>query len=193
MNEVLTTPATINPVTLDEAKVYCRATHVEEDDQFEAQITAATRYCEDRLGQQFITATWQNNWDCFLYTLRPSRVPLIAVSTLKYLDTAGVQQTLSTAAYQVDAKSKPGRIRPAYSYVWPSIRGGDFNSVELNFTAGYGATADFIPPIAKEAIKYLVNHWFQTREPIVLGTIATKIDLTVESMLAIIAHGGYLR
>lgn len=196
MSEVLVTPATVHPIDLDQAKLFLRVTHDEEDDEIEAQIQAATRFCEDRVGQQFLEATWRATWDCFNdYTLYVPRPPLISVTSLKYIDNVGVQQTLGTTLYQVDADSRPARIRPSYGNLWPTFR-GQMATVELTYKAGYGTTAAAVAslqPCIPQAVKFLLSHWFNTREPIVVGSISSEVQLTLDSILSQIWHGGYLR
>lgn len=191
MREVLVTPAAINPVTLDEAKLHLRVTHDSEDTLIESQISAATRYCEDRIGQQFITATWRLLLDCFPAFIWLPRPPLITVTSLTYVDTAGATQTLATSEYQINSQRRPAAIAPARNKFWPSIDHETFNPVQVNYTAGYGPAETDVPESAKQAIKLLVSHWYYTREPILTGTISTKIDLTLDSLLAMIWHGGY--
>lgn len=191
MREVLITPAAINPVTIDEAKLNLRVTHNSEDSEIESAINDATRYIEDRLGQQLITATWRFVLDCFPNVIEVPRPPLISVSSITYVDTAGATQTLASTEYQVDYARRPGRIMPARLKFWPSIDSSTFNPVQVNTTNGYGATASTVPPQAKRGIKFLVNHWYFTREPIVVGMMSAKVDLTLDSLLASIWHGEY--
>ena len=65
--------------------------------------------------------------------------PLISVDSIKYIDPAGVQQTLLSSTYKVDTVSEPARILPAFGKSWPTTR-QEINSVEVTFTAGIAPT-----------------------------------------------------
>ena len=54
----------------------------------------------------------------------------------------------------------------------------------VTFVAGH-ANAAAAPSQLKAAIKLLVAHWYENREPVVTGTIATDIQFTIESLLGL--------
>lgn len=192
MPEVLVTPATTTPISLDEAKLFLRVTHNKEDSEIQALVEDATRFLEDRLGQQFLTASWILTQPCFNDNciLLP-RPPLQSVQSVSYVDTNGTTQTLSASLYQVDIKSMPGRIMPAYNEWWPDLRTETFNPVTIAYTAGY-TTAALVPPAIKRAIKFIVGHWYSSREPVVIGSISGELELTLEALLASVWHGAYV-
>ena len=86
--------------------------------------------------------------------------PASAVATLKYVDGNGTQQPLAASKYQTDFKSEPARIKPAFGEVWPDIRFGDFNVIEVTYTAGYGATSADTPQQLKDACFLLIKDWY---------------------------------
>jgi len=139
----LVTPPYAEPIHLAEAKLWLKQEETADDALIEQAIADARREVEDRLSQQLVAATWKLLLDEFPSGLgdgddaiRPPLPPLISVSSIKYIDTAGVQQTLAAADYLVDAASRPGRICPAYGESWPSTRAQP-NAVEVTFVAGY--------------------------------------------------------
>ncbi len=176
----------IEPVTLAEARAHLRVDDTSENDYITALITVAREHAESLTDRQFITATYAlrlddfPRWSCAI--IRPPRPRLIAVSSLTYVDTAGATQTLDAAAYQVDTVSEPGRILPAYGLTWPSAR-IQANAVTITYTSGYGATAAVVPKAIRQAILMLVAHWFENREPVVVGTITSEIPMTVKALL----------
>lgn len=192
MPEVLVTPAADTPVNLDEVKLHLRVTHDQEDTEILSLIDDATRFCEDRIGQQFITATWRYSLPSFPSgSIIVPRAPLISVTSITYVDTNRAAQTLATAEYQVDTDSRPGRIAEAPLKFWPDIDTDTFNPVKVTYAAGYGAATEDVPPAAKRAIKMLVGHWYHTREPVIIGSISGPIELTLDSLLASLWHGEY--
>jgi uncharacterized phiE125 gp8 family phage protein len=57
------------------------------------------------------------------------------------------------------------------------------NAFEVAFTAGYGDEASDVPEPLRHAIKLLVAHWFEQREPVVLGAAAQEVPATVAGLL----------
>ena len=75
---------------------------------------------------------------------------MIAISSLKYDDISGTEQTLNvTTDYTLDNNSKIARISPVTS--WPSTLTTQKGVVRLVYTAGYGA-ASAVPSAIKEAV-----------------------------------------
>lgn len=150
-----------------------------------ALLTAARLNLEGRdgwLNRAFVTQTWELMLDRFpLGAIEVPLPPLQSVTSLKYLDTAGVEQTLATDKYRVDVASVPARITPAYAAIWPSTY-AVMNAVTVRFVAGYGAAAA-VPEGIKVGIKALTAHFYEHREP-VGGPPLSKIPLHVESLLA---------
>jgi uncharacterized phiE125 gp8 family phage protein len=62
------------------------------------------------------------------------RVPLVSVTSITYVDTAGTTQTLASSVYSVDTAQ--GVIYLAYGQVWPSTRADLADRVTVRFIAG---------------------------------------------------------
>ena len=162
---VSTTPAT-EPVTLEEAKVQCRIENTFEDDEITGIIIAARIQAQLNLNRAIITQTIDSYYDCFQNFFELP--PLQSVSSITYLDSNGDSQTLATSQYVVDSKSIPARVTPAYGVSWPSTY-DQTNAVTIQFIAGYGAASD-VPESIKQWIKLQVSHYFDNRNPVIVGT-----------------------
>lgn len=156
------------PVTLAEAKVFCQA---EADDTThdalieDILIPTARQACEARTGRALITQKWRRTLDGFPCGGGPielERAPLVSVQSVKYLDTAGVQQTVDPAVYVVDKDHEPGRIGLAFGQVWPPAL-WQIASVEIAYTAGYGDEGDDVPAGLKHWILARVRGMFELR------------------------------
>ena len=195
-----TTEPTAEPVTLEEARTHCRVSQHDDDAYIAALITTARRWVERQTSLQCVTATWTWTLDRFPLGLNPFYMPIVplqSVTTVKYYDGDGVQQTVSADDYIVDTTSRPARIKPAYGDVWP-IAQVRMNAVEIIFKAGYGGASPTVaqsvaavPRPIKQAIMLLVGHWYENREPINIGNIVSAIPLCVESLLVAEAPGSY--
>lgn len=170
--KILTQPA-VEPVTRTQAiqQTYAES---ELDKQFlDDAITTARieteRYCDSA----FITQTWKQYLDCFPSDIiRLRKDPIQSVTSIKYIDTDGVQQTLVEGTdYQVDTVSTPPRIIPEPGITWPSVEYGRMNAVEIEYIAGYGDTEADVPWPIKKAILMLVGHYYENREEATSDTV----------------------
>ncbi len=114
--------------------------------------------------------------------------PLQSIQSVDYYDFAGTTQTVPTANYNVSLGLAP-RIQPQYSTVWPISR-PTIDSVQINFTAGYGGTALQIPENVKTFIKLCVAHWYENREAVGPSGLA-KIPFTLDAILSPSEMGVY--
>lgn len=183
----LVTGPTTEPVTLADAKSHLRIDTTDEDAYLSALIKAAREKLEQDMRRAFVQQIWEMFMDCFPDEITIPLPPLVSVTSVKYLDTAGTEQTLATSEYVVDAKSEPGRIALAYGKSWPSTR-DTVNAVTVRFVAGYGAAGatnseQKVPDGIRHAVKFLVAHWYENREPISLELAVPKnIEMTLESL-----------
>lgn len=163
----LTSPPTVEPVSLDAVKLFLRVSSSTEDALLASLITAARFACENRLGRALISTGFEQTFDAFADRLPLQRPPLLAVSSIRYVDVDGVTQTLSSADYQVDDRSWIARILPAYGASWPSTR-DQANAVTVAFTAGYAAP---ITAVDAAADTITVSGWrtLAAGDPVVLS------------------------
>lgn len=161
-------------------------TNTTADPELVSWITAARQHCEVFTHRAFITQTWDLKRDAFPCgdTIELPKAPLISVTSITYIDTAGVSQTWSNTLYTVDAPSGPcarmGRIVPVYGEYFPSTR-SDINAVAVRFVAGYGA-ASAVPAGIKSAMKLLIGHWWSNRSAVGAANLA-DVPLGVASLL----------
>lgn len=153
----ITTPT--EPVTLAEAKLHLRETDTAEDALITALISAARETCEDRIEGTIPVTGWRLTLDSFPDAIKLPRGPIASVESVKYLDTAGVEQTLSPLDYLVDTASTQGYIVPAYGKAWPETR-DQINAVTVEYTAGASAA----PHAIKAWMLLAVGDMFANRE-----------------------------
>ncbi|MGD9644423.1 MAG: hypothetical protein AB7U73_01850 [Pirellulales bacterium] len=146
-------------------------------------IDAATEWCERYQCRALRQSTWAAVYDCFpadgvFYLPMP---PLIAVSSITYLDAAGVSQTLDADVYTVDAISEPGRVALAYGQSWPTTL-AQIAAVTITYTAGY-TSATLIPAMTRQAIRLLVSHSYENKEAVAVGAPAALVPLSAIDLL----------
>jgi uncharacterized phiE125 gp8 family phage protein len=194
---LVTAPDAASPftevVTVSELKTHCRIDVSDEDTYLEAIILAARQYAENYTWRAFMTQTWRATYDCFPCVIEVPRPPLQSVTSITYVDDAGDTQTLSASLYQVDTKSQPGRIIPAYGESWPTIRSDTLNAVTVNFVAGYGDDPEDVPAGLRHAVKFLAGHFYENRENVLIGNGLTVnvLPMAVESLLGMHSMKGF--
>lgn len=182
----LITPPSTLPLSLADVQGHLRLTGVPYDvDVVTALIEAATAYVERITGRQLITAEYEYAFDEWPRErwLELPRAPLATVDEITYLDTAGTLQVWPTSEYRVSAPQHDrGRVSLASNRVWPTL---DlvFDAVSVAYTAGYGDTAASVPAPLRTAIALLVGHWYEHREAVVVGTIASDLPMAVSALV----------
>jgi uncharacterized phiE125 gp8 family phage protein len=163
MGLVIGSPA-VEPISTDEAKDQLRIRDNDEDALIGRMITAAREYVEAFTSRSTVNRT--NVWtldkfpaETILYVPRP---PLSSVTTFKYYDTGGTQQTWASANYTEDTASTPGRISTAYNVDWPTIR-DVIDAVEITYVAGYGATGSTVDETLRICVAMYVVDLFEHR------------------------------
>ena len=157
-DRVITAPET-EPITLLEAKAQCK---IESDDtNFDTLLTiyiaAAREYVESWTNRALITQTRELAVDAFPSGDRgvhiALRAKLISITSIKYDDPDGVEQTMDAADYTIDQYGETGWVFPVYGTDWPSTIDAP-NCVRVRYVAGYGAAS---------AVPSGIKAWILTR------------------------------
>lgn len=156
---VYTAPA-IEPVTVAECKTTMRIDHTAHDTLIGNLIKACREYVETVCRRSLINTTYDFRLDRFpLGSIELQRPPVSAVSSVKYIDLDGVEQTLSASLYHVDIYDEPPRIEPEDT--WPATLSGQPNEVTIRYVAGYGAAAANVPERIRQSIIALVSDLYE--------------------------------
>lgn len=183
MTERLTTRPTELPITLEEAKTHCRVTSTDDDDYLTALIEPVTTWVESYTNRALIYQTWTRYLDAFPRVINLHRWPVVSVTSIKYIDTDGNQQTLSASVYRVDVHA--GRVTEAYDQQWPDTRLLT-NAVEVAYQAGYASSAQQlakIPAPLRHAMLLIVAHYYNNREATVPQISFEELPLGARALL----------
>lgn len=180
------------PLLLGEVKEHLRITSDEENTLLEGYLAAARELAEMQSRRTFVTQTFDLSlvaWpQCNALTL--PQPPLQSVTSITYIDSNGVTQTLSSADYLVDAASEPGRVILGYGKSWPSATLRPGPAITVRFVAGYG-NAMQVPQIYKQALLLLVGHFYENREAVTANTRPLqRVPLAVATLLGV-NRGGW--
>jgi len=140
---VVTTPPAAEPIYLDDAKLYLRVDHTDDDTLIAALIVAARQYAEDVTARAIVCQTRKLYLDNWPYVIVLPGPPLIEKTSVQYYDVEGSLQTLDPSLYDVDTDSTPGRITVGYCDTWPAVYGIE-KAIIVTYVCGYATpfTAD---------------------------------------------------
>ena len=185
---VLETPPSVEPVTAAELRAQLAETADGlPDAQANALIAEARELIEQMTGLALITQTWRmalDHWPAgrevwwdgvrqmaiseiylpnSIRAVHLPRYPLQSVDTVTVFDDAGNDAAVNIAAtFDIDAYRRPGRMVLRNGATWP-IALRKSNAIEIEYTAGFGATASTVPATLKRAVKqvaaYLHQHY----------------------------------
>jgi len=144
----LITGPSVEPVSIAEVKTSARIDGTEFDTQATIAIAAMRSQAEARLARCLITQTLELILDDFptgeIELIMPSVQEIL---TVKYIDAAGVEQTLSDTTYALGEDSIIADLYwlyPAQDVAWPATQ-ASANAVRIQFKAGYGDAAANVP------------------------------------------------
>lgn len=172
----------VEPVSLAEVKaqIGIQSADTNLDGIITRRIVEARKWAEEYTGRALITQTREKRWDCFVDEHElPSA---LAVVSVKYIDTDGIETTLDSADYVLDTYSFIPHVRAAYDVTWPDTR-PERNAIRIQYTAGYGPLATSVEPLIREAIILLVGHWMNYQQVAESGVSMSRIPFAVRDLL----------
>lgn len=181
---VLVVPPAEFPVSLERAKLHCRVDGADEDELIEGLIGAAVSHLDGYtgiLGRCLMEQTWRQDFDRFTPCMRLP-LPASSLVSVTYRNAAGQVSTIADANYALKGDALGSYVRFDAGFSFPSGL-YEAGAVTVNFKAGATAASD-VPKAICQAILLMVGHWYANREDVVTGTIATKLPLAVDALLA---------
>jgi uncharacterized phiE125 gp8 family phage protein len=164
-------------VTVDRAKQRLRIDGTDSDDDLEALIEAATGAVEHETGLTLRPTTFElraDNWLCSPVNLPAA--PFRDVVEVAYLDTSDAEQEVDAANYYVDRTSEGAHLHFVAGFSSPSLSDRK-GAVRYRFSVGFddpgesGSGDDptlVLPATAVMAVLFLVGHWYENRESVLL-------------------------
>ena len=181
--KIITAP-TFEPLTVADVSEYLRLDDSPTDTLLiSALITAARQHLENYLNRYIAQQTvelaltgWSDKIDL--------SAPLQSVSSVKYLDVNGVEQTLAANQYVIDNYSEPAVLYPAYNVTYPNLYDQE-NNVKIRYVVGFtsGGSPDTnpLPDTLKFAMMLIIGDLYSNREA--GGEKAYQVNPTVQNLL----------
>jgi hypothetical protein len=179
---MLLTPPAVEPVGLNEAKAYLGVLDSAEDSLISNLITAARQAVEQYCGRVLISQSWRLTLDTWpqeaivngglrddvallaanhrlgggVVEIQLPKPPLQAVLAIRVYSAAGLAATIPASNFVVDGAATPGRVVMTSGASLPVI-GQTARGLEIDFTAGYGASANDVPAVLRQAVLQAVK------------------------------------
>jgi uncharacterized phiE125 gp8 family phage protein len=150
---ISTAPAA-DPITAAEIEAALRLSSGFDSTTVSRLVTASVRQVEIDTDRSLITRTITGKLDQWPKggVIHLPKPPFVAVTSLKYFDTAGTEQTLvENTDYEVKLSGDSGRVVVVPGGSWPSVQSDRVGSIEIVYTAGYGLLVSNVPGDLREA------------------------------------------
>lgn len=160
----LVAPPVTEPVTIQEAKAHLNigASDDTHDDELLAIIAASREEWERDTSTALITRTLEHRLPRWLDVIRLTVKPVIAVSSVTYMDADSAEQTVSASDYYLDIDE----IRFKATFSEPTIEDRS-EAIRITYTAGYGSDVNKLPQLDRAAIKLMIGYRFENRDMMV--------------------------
>jgi uncharacterized phiE125 gp8 family phage protein len=194
MTKVLVAAPTVLAVTLADAKTNLRVDGTDLDSLITIWLQGIIAKLEHEIGQCIMEQTWEVRLDafptlpCWQVGLRtPLAVtdkielphPVISITSIKYIDPAGVEQTLDPAAYKIKREAYKSSVAPVAGTSWPETL-DETNVVTVTVKCGYGNTAAATPPNAK---LYILAKLVEQFDPATRTEVNTVQSTFIDALL----------
>ena len=181
--KIITAPS-FEPLSVADVSEYLRLDDSPTDTLLiSSLITAARQHLENYLNRYIAEQTielaltgWKDKIDL--------SAPVQSVTSVKYLDENGVEQTLNPNQYLVDTYSEPAAIYPAHDVTYPNLYDQE-NNVKIRYVVGFtsGGSPDTnpLPDPLKFAMMLIIGDLYANREA--GGEKAYQVNPTVQNLL----------
>ena len=180
---VLTSGPAIEPVTVTEAKAHLRVDGTAEDVLISSLILTSRLHLEASLDLALITQSWTLVMDRWARgsDIEIPMSPLLSINAVRVKKADGSFTVVPATSYVVDIASRPARL------VWNATvkpdPGVPANGIEIDFTAGFGATANLVPAPLRHALLLLTAHWYEHRDPTEIGSQSARVPAAISDLI----------
>ena len=142
--------------------------------------TAALQQVEQRTNLQLRNGTQAG----YLRTFYPAVFPVgpnVNVTAVKYTPVGGGDQvTLDSSSWFATTTGNLARINFKNT---PAVDPYDLEGVKIEFSVGF-ANAAAVPDGLKQAALFLVGHFYENRQEVITGTIASQVPAAADALLS---------
>ena len=182
-------PPLLEPIDLADMRAHLRITSVDaEVDTYISDCIAAAVGMLDAEGELGLCLIDQDWAETFASGPRDGRDlclslgPVSAIVSVEYRDAAGDWVTAPPADFALYTNGETGGqfVRSA---AWPPLAPFP-DALKVTYRAGMSPTPAGVPAPLRHALKILAAHFFEIREAVVIGTVASAIPISVDRLIA---------
>jgi len=177
MKRILLEGPAVEPVLLPEMKAHLRLDGAAEDDLLGGLIAAARVAVETEIRRALIAQRWRAVSDDWLWDgLLLPVAPALSVEAVRVIDRDGAATTIDSD--DVAFEPADGSVRVT------GPRPPRADRIQIDFTAGYGASGSAVPQPLRQAIRLLVTHWYEHRSAASVGEAVAAMPLGFGELVA---------
>tara|TARA_B110001452_G_scaffold261864_1_gene261160 strand:+ start:33 stop:605 length:573 start_codon:yes stop_codon:yes gene_type:complete len=167
-----------NILSLADAKNHLRVDVSDDDALITAMIDSAVEYCENYCSKIF-------DQRAVTYYMQKSHSFIFPLGDLQSVTSVSLRGTLAGDYIATTADQNyfvltgtPGKIR---FKDLPSVHSDDLQPMKI--VATHGNTSSKVSKSVIAAVRFLVGHFYENRQAVIAGSIATSIPIGVDSLL----------
>ena len=163
-------------ISTADARQFLKVDITDDDDVINSLVKAATESAQEYTNRFFLSTTLEQYGTTFADIRNLFKSPVSEITLVKYYDTDNVQQTLSSSVYQVTPAIEPSTLMLKVDQSYPDVADRE-DAVLVKYTVGYGTATTDVPYAIIQAVYLTIGHWYQNRQEVVVGRIATEIPM----------------
>ncbi|MCV9963457.1 phage head-tail connector protein [Pararhizobium sp. BT-229] len=176
------TPPVGEPLTLAETKAHLRIDSATEDDLVASLIPTVRMHLERETGLALLTRSFR----LYLDDWPPSRViqvargPVQTIEAVTVYDADGLPGDVDVSGFVLDGEARPARL------VLPRqpVPGKPINGIEIDFSAGFGATGADVPDTLKRAMLLHAALLYEFRGAVLPGDQPAAVPQGYDRLIA---------
>lgn len=179
------TPAAELPVSLQEYKKHLRV-DLDIDDTFITGLGAgAVDYTEQTTSRTMVDTVFKLTLDAIPASraIELPRSDATSITSVTIIDEDGDSNVVDGTVYELNKTGVRHYVVLSAGQDWPTHNLQAAGAIEVVFNAGYEDAAS-VPASLKAALKLLVKHYYDIREPFIVGTIIATVPLSYEALVA---------
>lgn len=179
------TPAAEVPVSLQEYKDHLRV-DLDIDDTLIAGLGAgAVDYTEQTTSRTLVDTVFKLTLDAIPASraIELPRSDTTSITSVTIIDDEGGSNEVPDTVYELNKTGVRHYVVLSAGQDWPTHDLRAAGAIEVVFNAGYEDAAS-VPESLKAALKLLVGHLYEFREPYIAGTIIATVPLSYEALVA---------
>ena len=181
--EVVTGPVEV-PVSLEEYKDHLRVALTEDDVLIASLGSAAVGYTEETTSRALVDTQYKLICDSIVNNfIELPRSNATSITSVTQIDKDGASNVVPSSVYMLNKSGVRNFVVLNVGQSWPSVDLQAAGGIEVVFNAGY-ADAAAVPETLKSALKLMVSHLYEFREPVVTGTMVNSVPFTYDALVA---------